>query len=268
MRKRKEKPLPLLTCIEASEANNISVAEPLIENAAETTIAAAAETITAPGGRKRGRPPAPMVDPAAGFRVAAKAVGGVPALARLLNVREQTPYQWGRIRIPAERIIEIERLTGVPRELLRPDLYRTKGRTAFNEAIAVVKAAGYHVKKPRKSKQRPKKRVGPTFVAEFADGVVTRMSTFTSLEKLDWNRGERLAQAAYESRWRTRVLAQYHKQNGGLRLTRWQYRENAINLIAPVPPAIIAEHFEQDGKVLAQRASLNLDAVDKSGAER
>ena len=62
-----------------------------------------------------------------------------------------------------------------------------------------------------------------------------------------------MAQAAYQSRWRTRALAQYHEQNGGLRLTRWQYRENAINLIAPVPPAIISARFEQDGKVLAQR---------------
>jgi len=45
-------------------------------------------------------------------------------------------------------------------------------------------------------------------------------------------------------------------------LTRRQYREPAVNLVAPVPPAIIAAHFEQDGKVLAQRASLDLDAVD------
>jgi len=79
------------------------------------------------------------------------------------------------------------------------------------------------------------------------------MSVFTSLDRLDWDRGMRLSQAAYQSRWRTRVLAQYLKQNGYLRLTRWQYREPAINLIAPVPPAIIAARFEQDGKVLAQR---------------
>src|SRR5215475_11743703 len=121
---------------------------------------------------------------------------------------------------------------------------------ALIEAIKTVRAAGYRVSKPRKPKtfKRGKDRVGPTFVAEFADGVTTRMSTFTSLENLDWGRGERLAQAAYQSRWRTRVLAQYREQNGGLHLTRRQYREPAVNLVAPVPPAIIAAHFEQDGK--------------------
>jgi hypothetical protein len=126
---------------------------------------------------------------------------------------------------------------------------------SLSDALTIVKAAGYRVRKPRKSKifKRGKDRVGPTFVAEFADGTITRMSTYVpSLENLDWGRGERLAQAAYQSRWRTRVLAQYREQNGG-RLTRWQYREPAINLIAPVPPAIIAARFEQDGKVLAQR---------------
>src|SRR5262249_17035047 len=215
-----------------------------VVKAAETTIAPAAETITAPGVRKRGRPPAPMVDPTAGFKAAAKAAGGVPALARLLGVREQTPYQWGRTRIPADRIIEIERLTGVPRELLRPDLYRTKGRTVLNEAVAIIKAAGYRVSKPRTPKHaKPKDRVGPTFVAEFADGTITRMSTFTSLENLDWARGERLSQAAYQSRWRARERAQL-KQTG---------KPYLVNPVAPVPPAIISMRFEQGDKVLAQR---------------
>jgi hypothetical protein len=127
-------------------------------------------------------------------------------------------------------------------------------QTVVDKALAVVKAAGYRVSKPRqyRHKGKHKDRVGPTFVAEFADGVVTRMSTFTSLKNLDWGRGERLSQAAYQSRWRTRMLAQYREQNGGLRLTRWQYRQNAIDLIAPVPPAIVSAHFEQDGRVLAQ----------------
>ena len=75
---------------------------------------------------------------------------------------------------------------------------------ALIEAIKTVRAAGYRVSKPRKPKifKRGKDRVGPTFVAEFADDVITRMSTFTSLEKLDWDRGERLSQAAWQSRWR------------------------------------------------------------------
>jgi hypothetical protein len=98
---------------------------------------------------------------------------------------------------------------------------------AVTEAIKTLRAAGYRVSKPKKPKvfQRGKDRVGPVFIAEFADGTVTRMSKFTSLKNLDWGRGERLSQAAYQSRWRTRET----------------------------PPAIISARFEQDGKVLAQR---------------
>jgi transcriptional regulator with XRE-family HTH domain len=92
----------------------------------------------------------------------------------------------------------------------------------IDEALAIVKAAGYRV-----SKLKPKKdkgRVGPAFAATFSDGTQTRMSVSTALDKLDWERGVRLSQAAYQSRCRTHVL--------------------------PLPP-IIAAHFEQDGKVLA-----------------
>ena len=101
---------------------------------------------------------------------------------------------------------------------------------SLDEALVLVKSAGYRVSKP---KAKSGGRVGPTFVAKFADGTVTRMSTFTSLENLDWDRGVRLSQAAYQSRWRARHRVPY-----------------AVDFVAPVPPAIVAAHFEQDGKVL------------------
>lgn len=47
--------------------------------------------------------------------------GSVARLADLLGVSRQVIYKWKRI--PQDRILEIERLTGVPRETLRPDLY-------------------------------------------------------------------------------------------------------------------------------------------------
>jgi hypothetical protein len=87
------------------------------------------------------------------------------------------------------------------------------------DAIACLKAAGYRVSKP---KPKVKDRVGPTFVACFADGQVTRMSTFTSLANLDRGRGIRLSHAAYESRMKQAA------------------------------PAIIDAHFEQDGVVQAR----------------
>jgi hypothetical protein len=40
----------------------------------------------------------------------------------------------------------------------------------------------------------------PIFIARFADGEVTRMTTHTQLDKLDVGRGARLARHAYRSR--------------------------------------------------------------------
>jgi len=53
-------------------------------------------------------------------RVVATA-GGWRPLARKLGIRMQSIQMW--TRIPAERVIQIEAVTGIPREELRPDLY-------------------------------------------------------------------------------------------------------------------------------------------------
>ena len=42
-------------------------------------------------------------------------------IARELGITHGAVYQWRRI--PAERVLEVERITGVPRHVLRPDLY-------------------------------------------------------------------------------------------------------------------------------------------------
>lgn len=42
-------------------------------------------------------------------------------LARDLGITPGAIYQWRRV--PAERVIQVERLTGIPRHDLRPDLY-------------------------------------------------------------------------------------------------------------------------------------------------
>jgi len=60
-----------------------------------------------------------------GLQQAIEAVGGLRALARLLNISHQAILQWDRI--PDDRILEIEKKTGVAREQLRPDLYRISG---------------------------------------------------------------------------------------------------------------------------------------------
>lgn len=59
------------------------------------------------------------------FKQVFEAAGGATELARRLGVRQSVVSNWkSRNRIPAERVVEVERVTGIPRELLRPDLYR------------------------------------------------------------------------------------------------------------------------------------------------
>ncbi len=54
---------------------------------------------------------------------AKKELKGNTALARALDgkISPQAISQWKRV--PAERVLDVERVTGVPRHELRPDLY-------------------------------------------------------------------------------------------------------------------------------------------------
>ena len=49
------------------------------------------------------------------------AAGGIGRLATGLKVKYQSIQRW--TRVPAERVLDIERITGVSRSELRPDLY-------------------------------------------------------------------------------------------------------------------------------------------------
>ena len=44
-------------------------------------------------------------------------------LAAQLGVQPPAVSKWEKGRIPAERVLDIERITGIPRHDLRPDLY-------------------------------------------------------------------------------------------------------------------------------------------------
>ena len=61
-----------------------------------------------------------MRDP--GLQAAVTACGSVQALADRLGKFRQAVSRWRRV--PAERVVDVERVSGVPREQLRPDLYR------------------------------------------------------------------------------------------------------------------------------------------------
>jgi DNA-binding transcriptional regulator YdaS (Cro superfamily) len=52
---------------------------------------------------------------------AIKAAGGVTALAREIDVTSQAVSQWDKV--PANRVLAVEKATGVSRQRLRPDLF-------------------------------------------------------------------------------------------------------------------------------------------------
>lgn len=56
-----------------------------------------------------------------GLEKAIEAMGGVGALARALGISQPSVSNWSRV--PAERVLPVEKVTGVSRSVLRPDLY-------------------------------------------------------------------------------------------------------------------------------------------------
>jgi DNA-binding transcriptional regulator YdaS (Cro superfamily) len=59
---------------------------------------------------------------------AAEKAGGVVALARSLGVKHTSLHSW--TRVPAERARDIERLTGISRHDLRPDVFGPRTEAA------------------------------------------------------------------------------------------------------------------------------------------
>ena len=56
-----------------------------------------------------------------GLEEAIRAVGGVSELARQIGISQPSVSNWNRV--PAERVLLVEAVTGVDRKVLRPDLY-------------------------------------------------------------------------------------------------------------------------------------------------
>jgi DNA-binding transcriptional regulator YdaS (Cro superfamily) len=56
------------------------------------------------------------------LKEAIRAAGGGAAVARQLGLKSrQAIYQW--TRVPAEHCATVERMSGIPRHILRPDLW-------------------------------------------------------------------------------------------------------------------------------------------------
>ena len=59
--------------------------------------------------------------PQGALQSAIVAAGGGATLARKLGVKRSAVYQWPKC--PVQRVLDVERLSGVPRHELRPDIY-------------------------------------------------------------------------------------------------------------------------------------------------
>jgi TorA maturation chaperone TorD len=69
-----------------------------------------------------------------GLDLAIRAAGGVGALARTVGIAQPSLSNWNRV--PAERVLAVESLTGIDRTTLRPDLYGALNITAVDETDA------------------------------------------------------------------------------------------------------------------------------------
>ena len=65
-----------------------------------------------------------------GLTLAIEVAGGIRPLARELGLSPQAFSEWKRV--PAHRILQVEAVTEIPREQLRPDLYRVEARSTSN----------------------------------------------------------------------------------------------------------------------------------------
>jgi hypothetical protein len=63
-----------------------------------------------------------------GLKAAVKKVGSITNLAKLLGVTTQAISQWECV--PLNRVLEIEHITKVDRERLRPDLFKRRKQRA------------------------------------------------------------------------------------------------------------------------------------------
>jgi len=80
-----------------------------------------------------------MRDP--GLSEAIRAAGGVGELARQIGISQPSVSNW--IRVPAERVVSVEAVTGVDRAVLRPDLYGGRDAAGDIDEVDAARAQEY-----------------------------------------------------------------------------------------------------------------------------
>jgi TorA maturation chaperone TorD len=79
----------------------------------------------------------------AGLELALRATGGTSELARKLGISQPSVSNW--TRVPAERVLAVEALSGVDRKTLRPDLYPDDAALAPIDDVDRGRAAAYRL---------------------------------------------------------------------------------------------------------------------------
>ncbi|MGB6270717.1 MAG: YdaS family helix-turn-helix protein, partial [Pseudolabrys sp.] len=80
-----------------------------------------------------------MRDP--GLSEAIHAAGGISELARQIGISQPSVSNW--IRVPAERVVSVEAVTGIDRQVLRPDLYGGKKLADDVDEVDAARAQEY-----------------------------------------------------------------------------------------------------------------------------
>ena len=76
-----------------------------------------------------------------GLSEAIRAAGGVGELARQVGISQPSVSNWSRI--PAERVVSVEAVTGVDRVILRPDLYSGQKMAGDIDEVDAARAQEY-----------------------------------------------------------------------------------------------------------------------------
>jgi TorA maturation chaperone TorD len=76
-----------------------------------------------------------------GLQEAIRAVGGVTELARRIGISQPSVSNW--TRVPAERVLTVEAVTGVGRAILRPDLYGEAKDSGPVDEVDLARAREY-----------------------------------------------------------------------------------------------------------------------------
>ncbi len=76
-----------------------------------------------------------------GLQEAIRAAGGVTELARRIGISQSSVSNWSRV--PAERVLTVEALTGVARAILRPDLYNENNKMTGVDEVDLARAQEY-----------------------------------------------------------------------------------------------------------------------------